>query len=621
MHRLFVAAVLSAFAVTATAQEVVPAPLTPEGARQLIPTATTMTLDDLERITQAESPLSPDDFESQSFSILLMFAPADAERVGGSPPSPPDLIRAIHPGIDSKDSHLATEVHENYITECTCEVDGTRATGEFTWRVPGSAGAGGTARFTAVHTDGKWQIVVFALPNSGWRTVRHASGDWRIVKPASILNVVTDCGAVPNDGEPDTAAFELAVSMLTEQPAGGTMYIPAGSYDLERRLVFDGPRGPVRITGDGHNLTLVQWRGDAVAGIEIVLNNPEHAVVVRDLSLRRSQSGEKEDIAIRIVQKGGGKQSAKGSLLENLDIRGVNAAYEGWAKGVELVDVKHSLISNVHVTGQGEGEGDTVKSPVQLDDAGRHGRHARTLIGIEVRGTRNMSIEVHVRDCVVHFCRVAIGVYGAGEGGVVEGVYISESTAVQCGIGVQIAASSGRPGFWIRGCHFDYERSGVHLNGVSDTVLTDNLIYANGYAVMNHVGIQIEGEAHKSSDVIVRGNILANNSEAFETRHAVPGTAIAVQQCDRPAIVGNVLKRFQNGVHLGNRGDDAWVADNFIWGTAPHASVVNRVPQSGSHRTTIRDPLAGGTEFPASAHWVPLRPAPPGECPGCNTGR
>lgn len=160
-------------------------PLTEQQARALIPAAAAMSDDAWAVLTKAKAAVTADMFDDQPLTVLVCLAPAgDLEErwpgAGelGSGGARRALLQSVRPGVKSKDRKLATEIHENYITACSATTRGSGATGTVTWRVP--RGGGGTANFTAEHDGTAWQITAFELPKCRWRTVRDASGRWRI---------------------------------------------------------------------------------------------------------------------------------------------------------------------------------------------------------------------------------------------------------------------------------------------------------------------------------------------------------------------------------------------------------------------------------------------------------
>ncbi|MHB1843406.1 MAG: hypothetical protein ACYCWW_01050 [Deltaproteobacteria bacterium] len=98
---------------------------------------------------------------------------------------------------------------------------------------------------------------------------------------ASVLDVtLSGCSpeAIPNDGKDDSAAFACAIAKL---PAGGTLHVPAGVFDIAATLTL--PFG-VALVGDGYGSVLHQPAG--FAGPVVVL---DRGAAMRHLQLTQDQ--------------------------------------------------------------------------------------------------------------------------------------------------------------------------------------------------------------------------------------------------------------------------------------------------------------------------------------------
>lgn len=70
----------------------------------------------------------------------------------------------------------ATLIHPEYITDCTCKVDGNTATGTVSFIVEKSYE--GKVEYTARKKDGKWRIEEFRLPDFKTTLALGADGKW-----------------------------------------------------------------------------------------------------------------------------------------------------------------------------------------------------------------------------------------------------------------------------------------------------------------------------------------------------------------------------------------------------------------------------------------------------------
>jgi hypothetical protein len=82
-------------------------------------------------------------------------------------------------GSKDKDGKLpktATLIHPEYITDCTCKVDGDAATGTVTFRA--EKAYEGKAEYTARKKEGKWRIEELRLPDLKITSALGADGKW-----------------------------------------------------------------------------------------------------------------------------------------------------------------------------------------------------------------------------------------------------------------------------------------------------------------------------------------------------------------------------------------------------------------------------------------------------------
>ncbi len=108
------------------------------------------------------------------------------------------------------------------------------------------------------------------------RRVAWAPGIIGGIDEVPIVRNVADYGAVPNDGGDDRNAIQNAI--WAASGSGGTVFIPAGVYDITTRTQSDGALylpSNVVLRGQGADLTTLQFNldayaDDAVAGIKVL---------------------------------------------------------------------------------------------------------------------------------------------------------------------------------------------------------------------------------------------------------------------------------------------------------------------------------------------------------------
>ena len=103
-----------------------------------------------------------------SFKFLTDPKPIDPAKLAGAIMGPKDK--------DGKFRKTATVIQPEYITDCTCKVDGATATGTVTFKA--DKVYEGKVEYTARKKDGKWRIEEFRLPDGEFATTLSADGKW-----------------------------------------------------------------------------------------------------------------------------------------------------------------------------------------------------------------------------------------------------------------------------------------------------------------------------------------------------------------------------------------------------------------------------------------------------------
>jgi hypothetical protein len=160
---------------------------TAEKAKALIPEAAGSPSADFQKIAEAATGV-PDYRPSNGESLtwwLLTYAPGpnapvptSVKFLGKGPVDPAALARAIM-GPKDKDGKFrkyASIIQPEYITECTCKVDGDTATGTVTFKA--DKVYEGKVEYTARKKDGKWRIEEFRVPDVKFTTTLGADGKW-----------------------------------------------------------------------------------------------------------------------------------------------------------------------------------------------------------------------------------------------------------------------------------------------------------------------------------------------------------------------------------------------------------------------------------------------------------
>jgi len=120
---------------------------------------------------------------SLTFGVLRL-APSDAIEEGAEEefdlPGQMQSIPAklVEPMLKSQDKGYASAIQPEYLTDVTCTVDGSAATGIVSFKVEGSYK--GKVHYRAKRIDGKWVVEEFTMPNHGLTVTRVADGEWSV---------------------------------------------------------------------------------------------------------------------------------------------------------------------------------------------------------------------------------------------------------------------------------------------------------------------------------------------------------------------------------------------------------------------------------------------------------
>ncbi len=160
--------------------------LTAAKAKRLISEASGMSSDELRTVAQAQDPtkFQPKNGDSLTW-VVLNYAPgADTPKNPisfkflGEAVNPAKLAEAISGPKDmlGKYRSTSTVIQPEYITNCTCKVDGETATGTVTFKVEKLYE--GKIDYTAKKKGDAWRIEEFQLPDLKITIALGADGKW-----------------------------------------------------------------------------------------------------------------------------------------------------------------------------------------------------------------------------------------------------------------------------------------------------------------------------------------------------------------------------------------------------------------------------------------------------------
>jgi hypothetical protein len=155
--------------------------------KKLVPEAAAMSREDFDRVAHSRTAIKPSEMEDKSLTWMVFTIPV----VRGTPKAALEQFKFddLKPGrllaewsrSTAADGvavpkGLITAIHADRITGLTCKVEGDKATGTVSFKVPHLYQ--GKVDYVARRTGGKWQIVEFHLPGRGVHIVRNPKGMW-----------------------------------------------------------------------------------------------------------------------------------------------------------------------------------------------------------------------------------------------------------------------------------------------------------------------------------------------------------------------------------------------------------------------------------------------------------
>jgi hypothetical protein len=161
--------------------------LTPEKARALIPDAAGVSAKTFETLATSQVP-TPELLTEPNGQTLTWWVMAHEPReIPKNPTSfkfigeqinPSHLADAISGPKDKEGKYrpVSTLIHPEYITDCTCKVEGESAMGTVSFKVEKLYE--GKIDYTARKNDGKWRIEEFRLPDYKVTLALGADGKW-----------------------------------------------------------------------------------------------------------------------------------------------------------------------------------------------------------------------------------------------------------------------------------------------------------------------------------------------------------------------------------------------------------------------------------------------------------
>ena len=307
---------------------------------------------------------------------------------------------------------------------------------------------------------------------------------------------VRDYGALGDGSTDDSTAFQSAVDAAVASSTGGCVYIPAGRYVLNSRIVKTGIALPksLSIVGDGQGVSVLSAysaSGVFQIGFASATEGSQNSLLMADFSVAVETTSATAATGFDLSWASSGSNT-----FQSLEIRGVTfnpqSAYYGTAyykRFIKLTNVWNAKIHDCLVRGP-----NTI--PSGLDSC----------VGIELAtNSGSESNPVHITDC--DFYGVTIGVYITGN---------LESTIMdQCmflgDYGVYCIPATAQEHLSISNCHASNKFYSVYAEQMFRVYVHDCVFFGdNGGS--GYIGIYLTTSTPfaKIHDNYIRGNAGSN---------------------------------------------------------------------------------------------------------------
>lgn len=341
-----------------------------------------------------------------------------------------------------------------------------------------------------------------------------------------VINV-KDYGAVGDGSTDDTSAVGDAFGAVPT--TGGTIYFPAGTYKLSTSLsVADRP---IAIVGEGIGVSILQWTAAATTeGISISQDLPTYFTAVRDLSLKTLETTP-AGTGLHITLSA--SNATNDRWTPRVEVSGVqicgSSTANGFNKALRLTNCIHTVISNCHFVGKGNG--------------GSEAANQICASAIEIDGA-NSPTEIQIDKTWAFFF-----IDGVKISGTAEGVKLDQCDLVAVGVGVNWQTSADKPQLAVTSSHINAYNYGVYGVNLNQSYISGNLIYKREDSSGDCAGVYISTGEHN----VIADNVFHDSNAGGAT--GVLNAIVLASGSNGNSITGNVVMTAQTGIWLQSGAD------------------------------------------------------------------
>jgi hypothetical protein len=252
-------------------------------------------------------------------------------------------------------------------------------------------------------------------------------------------------GAVPDDGQDDSAAFQSALNDL-KAAGGGSLYIPNGSYRFDSIVTVTNSDWGLTLRGQSTNARLYSNNTNGI--FRLTHTSRKEEITLRDFSLIATLPG--AGTAIEVTSPQGGVADKRIVTADNLSFRFFGAT-NYFNRGLVVTGVYRPLISRCSFSG-----------PVDEADLSDTSLSFKTQTAFDVSDCYAPVIE----QCSVSGVDTAY-YFVASSNAVPEDGAIRSSSADDCKTGIRFQMADGvvEPTLWITDCNITARDTGAWITG------------------------------------------------------------------------------------------------------------------------------------------------------------
>ena len=383
----------------------------------------------------------------------------------------------------------------------------------------------------------------------------------------STMISIKEYGAKGDGVTNDTAAFNTA---LASEKA---IYIPAGTYIINDTLAVTDKN--VTMIGEGERLSVLKFTGQGVNGhgIDWFESNrdpemippgpgPIHSLILEKLRIQAGITMNGSPVNVRCFGRLGGIEPA--ISMENV-IATHSHGSTGWTQGFNFESCRNSNIIECIF----------------------HGTDGLSNYGYKFLG--------NCLDTKAERCQAAGLTTGGGQAfiveGTCEGIQIISALVIAAKVGVDHVTTDMEPWLSVIGCHFNTIDFGIRMSKTQQSVISNNLFYANTetqYATVDYVGINLNANADNKYN-----NISDNIFHGLGRQNTQDEIAIRLQHGDQNVIADNVFVGVNTGIQIQAAATNTTLSDN------RYSQVQNPELQEDTTTVSLR---AAGNRYMINTH-------------------